>query len=149
MILLDQHWQKFCQLINREDLINDPRTNNPTQRMQNKGVCEEVIEAWVKERPLDEVISLLSQQGLVCAPVLEYAEIVKNEHIIAREMVTEIEHPLAGKIKIYGVGPKLSKTPGTVRSPAPLLGEHNEEIYLGRLRMSKEEYDRYKTSGII
>ena len=149
MPLLDQHWKKLCQLINREDLIDDPRTHAATVRLQNKAVCEEAIETWIKDKTVDEVISLLGSEGLVCAPVLDFAEIVKNEHIIAREMVTETEHPAAGKIKIYGVAPKLSKTPGRVRSPAPLLGQHNEEVYLGRLKMSREEFGRYKSSGII
>ena len=149
MPLLDQHWKKLCQLINREDLIDDPRTHAATVRLQNKAVCEEAIETWIKDKTVDEVISLLGSEGLVCAPVLDFAEIVKNEHIIAREMVTETEHPAAGKIKIYGVAPKLSKTPGRVRSPAPLLGQHNEEVYLGRLKMSREEFGRYKSAGVI
>jgi crotonobetainyl-CoA:carnitine CoA-transferase CaiB-like acyl-CoA transferase len=149
MALLDKHWKKFCQLISREDLIDDPRTNNATVRLQNKKTCEEAIEAWVKDKTMEEVISLLGAEGLVCAPVLEYAEIVKNEHVIAREMVAETEHPIAGKINIYGVAPKLSKTPGNVRLPAPLLGQHNEETYLGKLNMNREEFDRYKASGVI
>lgn len=149
MCVLDQHWAKLCHLMNRPDLITDPRTSTTPDRAANHEVCEAAIEAWVSTKSADEVVDLTNQQGLVCAPVLDFSQIIRNEHILERDMVADVEHPVAGPIKIYGVGPKLSRTPTRVRMPAPTLGQHNAEVYGHLLALDEVRMDQLKEQGII
>lgn len=143
------HWRRFCKIIGREDLIEDPRTNNPETRVKNRSFVNEVVSNWVKDKTVDEVIKLLDEAQLVVMPILNFSQIVENEHIRARDMIVEVHHPTLGKLPIYGVGPKFSLTPGKIRSAAPLLGQHNEEIYQGLLGFSREKMGELKGKGII
>src|SRR5699024_2284979 len=73
-------------------------------------------------------LDLLESNGIPSGPILSYDEALQNEHIQSRDMILEYEHPVAGTMKTLGFPAKLSGTPGQLRKPAPLLGEHNEEI---------------------
>lgn len=147
--VLERHWLRLCKAIGREDLIDDPRTNTPAGRAENVDFVDEVINQWTKNKKVAEVIELFDEAGLVASPILSFQQIIKNEHIREREMVVDIEHPTAGTLTIYGTTPKFSLTPGRVRSPAPRLGEHCEEIYGGLLGYSKEKIAELKAKRVI
>jgi crotonobetainyl-CoA:carnitine CoA-transferase CaiB-like acyl-CoA transferase len=143
------HWSKFCKIIGREDLIEDPRTNTPETRGKNRSFVDEVVGSWVKDKKVEEVVELLNDAQLVVMPILNFPQIVENEHVHARDMIVEVDHPTLGKLPIYGVGPKFSLTPGKIRSAAPLLGQHNEEIYQDLLGFNQEKTAQLKQRGII
>jgi crotonobetainyl-CoA:carnitine CoA-transferase CaiB-like acyl-CoA transferase len=143
------HWQRFCKIIGREDLADDPRTNTPEVRVKNRSFVDGVVGNWVKEKTVDEVVKLLDDAQLVVMPILNFSQIIENEHIRARDMIVEVDHPTLGKLPIYGIGPKLSLTPGKIRSAAPLLGQHNEEIYQGLMGFGKEKMEALKEKAII
>ena len=147
--IFESHWEKFCRILDREDLIDDPRSNSIPARRQNHPFLDEIIGQWTCEKTVAEVVDILNEARLVVAPILDFDQIIEDEHAMAREMVTEVEHPEAGKINIYGVAPKFSLTPGKVRSAAPTLGEHNRDIYCGRLRLSAEALERLKGEGVV
>ncbi|MBI2877262.1 MAG: CoA transferase, partial [Candidatus Tectomicrobia bacterium] len=112
---LDSHWVRLCQLMGREDLAEDPRLQNRSSRAENAALVEESVREWVQDFDQEEVVGILDEAGLVVAPVLNFSQILENEHVLAREMVVEVDHPLAGKLKLYGVGAKFSRTPGRVQ----------------------------------
>ena len=85
---------------------------------------------WPRATPREWVETLLDA-GVPAGPILDYAQVVADPHTRAREMVVEMEHPEAGTVYGLGIPVKLSGTPGSIRRPAPLLGEHTDEILRG------------------
>jgi len=149
IVISESHWARFCKIIGREDLIDDPRTRTTAVRVENRKFVDEVVNAYVMDKMVDEVIEALDKEQLVVMPILNFDQIIKNEHILERDMVEDVEHPTLGKFPVYGVGPKFSLTPGKIRMAAPLLGQHNQEVYENLLDMNQEEIDNLKERGII
>jgi len=148
-IALDSHWARFCRIIGREDLITDPRTVHAPDRAQNREFVNQIVNEWVKERSVTEIIELCDQAELVTSPIMTLQDLIEDAHIKEREMVVDIDHPIAGRTKITGIPAKCSLTPAKHRRPAPLLGQHNYEIYREWLGISQEEIDSLKEKGVI
>ncbi|MBI4330453.1 MAG: CoA transferase [Chloroflexi bacterium] len=121
----ESHWERFCRILGREDLIDDPRSATSRARGQNRQFLDEIVVQWTREKTAAKVVDILTEARLVVALILDFEQIIQDAHAREREMVAKVEHPEARKIQIYGVAPKFSLTPGRVRSAAPLLGEHN------------------------
>ncbi|MBI1987122.1 MAG: CoA transferase [Nitrospinae bacterium] len=145
----DSHWAKLCRLMGREALIADPRTASPALRAANWQFVEGEVAAWTQGNTVAEVVDRFEEAGLVASPILSFEEIVQDPHFREREMVAEVEHPTAGPLKLFGVASKYSLTPARVHAPAPLLGQHNEEVYGGWLELTSEEMGRLREKGVI
>lgn len=145
----DKLWSIFCKMIGKSELIDDPRYLTNELRCQNyiPGLQSTIAE-WVKHRSKKEIEEMFDKAGIPCGPVLDMKEAIEHPHIQAREMMVHVEHPTIGDMYIQGVPIKLSKTPGSVDTPAPLLGQHNEEVY-GMFGVSKEELAKLKEEGVI
>jgi crotonobetainyl-CoA:carnitine CoA-transferase CaiB-like acyl-CoA transferase len=104
---------------------------------------------WLAVRTKQEIYKLCLEKRVPFAPVRNMAEVVNDAHLKARDYFVEITHPVAGTFKYPGAPGKLSETPWAVDRPAPLLGQHNEEIYCKRLGYSKEKLETLRTGGII
>ncbi|MBI2878055.1 MAG: CoA transferase [Candidatus Tectomicrobia bacterium] len=148
-VALESHWTRLCRILGREDLIDDPRTSSIAARGDHVELVDGVVSRWTQDRSVAEVVSTLDEAQLVVAPVMEFHQVLEDLHIREREMVTEVEHPAAGPIKLFGVASKYSLTPARVRTPAPLLGQHNREVYGGWLGLGEEEIDGLKEQGAI
>lgn len=148
-IALDRHWERFCRIAGREDLIDDPRTRSTTQRAHHRGLVDEVVSCWVRHKTVSEVVATLIEAGLVVAPIYSFPQIIQDKHIQERDMVAEVEHPAAGKIALYGVAAKFSLTPARVRRPAPMMGQHNKEVYGDWLGLSADEMAELEEKGVI
>jgi crotonobetainyl-CoA:carnitine CoA-transferase CaiB-like acyl-CoA transferase len=146
---LESHWQRLCQVMGREDLLTDQRLQTIAGRSEHAELVDQAIKGWVIEQTVADVVEKLEKAQLVVTPILNYKQILENIHILEREMVVEVDHPVVGPIKIYGIGPKLSLTPGKIRSAAPLMGQHNPEVYQGFLCYSREKLAQLKEKGII
>ena len=112
----------------RDDLPSDPRFATNDDRMANVSELVEELESALAARGTDEWVAALVEGGVPCGPIHDYAEVFADEHTQAREMEVSVEHPVEGTIRALGIPVKLSDTPGAVRRPAPLLGQHTEEI---------------------
>lgn len=121
-------WRNLCGVIGREDLVDDPRFLTNVDRLKNRVALIEEVEAALATRPADEWVAALLAVGVPAAPIHNYAEALASEQAVARQMVVEIEHPAEGTIKALGFPVKLSGTPQQVRYPAPLLGQHTDEV---------------------
>lgn len=148
-IVIDSHWAKLCRVMGREDLIGQPRTATMALRSQNNDWLEGIVNDWLKEKTVEEVLKIMGEAALVAAPIYDFSQVIADPHIREREMVTEVEHPALGPINLYGVAPKLSRTPGKVRTPAPLLGQHNEEIYGSYLDFDSSKLEQLQAEGVI
>ena len=110
---------------------------------------EKVVKEWVGNKTREEVISILVGAKVPVAPVLTVDETAKNPQVLARDMLVEMNHPQAGRIKVLGSPIKLSETPVKIETPAPLLGQHNEELLSTLLGYSKEEIAKLRKDGVI
>jgi crotonobetainyl-CoA:carnitine CoA-transferase CaiB-like acyl-CoA transferase len=142
-------WKRFVQAIGRTELENDPRFATAPLRVANVDEVDAITQAWVGERTTAEVVEVLNDAGVICGPIYSVDKMLEDPHILAREMVVEIEHPIAGKYKAHGVTPKLSLTPGSIDSPPPTLGQHNDEVYRGLLQYSEEKMKALSERGVI
>ena len=145
----DRQWQRFCQIIGREDLMNDSRTMSIAARKAHEQLVEEVTAAWTSKRPVQEVVTTLNAEGISCSPILSFGQIVKEEHFRIRESVAEVQHPTAGTLTHYGTAPKFSRTRTRIRSAAPLLGQSNVEVYGKWLGYGEKELEELRREGVV
>lgn len=111
-------------------------------------VEKEFIGERVKEMTRDEAVEHFVGMGLPCAPVFHVDETVADPHLAARGMFVELEHPLAGTVKVPNFPIKFSETPGEIRSAAPVLGAHSKELLMGVLGMSEERFVELVRAGV-
>ena len=142
-------WQSLLKVIGREDLAQDSRFKDDMTRWQNRDILDPIISEWVSQYAVKEVFDLLEEARVPCGPVNNISTIVDDPHVRAREMLVDIDFPGLGPVPISGVVPKLSEAPGKIEKRAPLIGEHNEEIYCKLLNLSLEELGQLKQEGII
>jgi formyl-CoA transferase len=136
-------WQAFCTVIARPDLLADPRFVENKDRVQNRPVLAEVLAPVFRERTVDHWVTSFLAAGIPAGPINDFGQALASDHVAARQMVQEIDHPIEGPIKALGFPVKLSDTPQQVRYPPPLLGEHTaallDELGLGRERGDLEK----------
>ncbi len=124
----DRLWQRLCTLLGCSELVDDERFNNNGNRTTHAKELMVLLNAIFIKKTIAEWLELLEEAELPCAPINTIDKIVNDPHIKAREMMIELEHPVAGHQKMAGVPVKMSGTPGKVEFPAPLLGQHTGEI---------------------
>ena len=125
----DNIWKKFCNTINRKDLINDERFYINVERVKHNKELAEIIGHWTANFTVQEILSILEEKGIPAAPINNLEQIVNDPHIaIAREMIQKIVHPIAGEVKITGNPIKMSETNPKIYASSPLLGEHTDYV---------------------
>ncbi len=134
-------WLKLVEVLDDPELAADPRFKENAGRMGNLPALVEVLTKHFKKRTTAEWLALLERAGVPAGPVLSIREMHAHPQTIAREMVPEVEHPVAGKVPTIGLPVKFSKTPGKVANPAPLFGQHTREV-LAELGYSSEEIEK-------
>ena len=139
-------WNALCTVIGRDDLTKDARFTDNVLRIRNRVVLIEELEREFARRTASEWVDALLAAGVPAAPILDYAEALASEQAVAREMVLKIHHPVEGETRALGFPVKLSGTPQQVRHPAPLLGQHTDEV-LGEIGMTAATIEALRRSG--
>jgi crotonobetainyl-CoA:carnitine CoA-transferase CaiB-like acyl-CoA transferase len=121
-------WQRLCEAVGRPELVSDARFVSNDDRMANRAELEEELETALADRGTDEWVAVLEKAGVPCGPIHDYRQVFEDEHTQAREMQVRLTHPVEGEISALGIPVKMSDTPGAVRRPAPLPGEHTGEV---------------------
>jgi crotonobetainyl-CoA:carnitine CoA-transferase CaiB-like acyl-CoA transferase len=121
-------WRRFCATIGRPELAVDPRFSDRRGRVANRKALVALLEEVLVRESTQHWTDLLNDAAIPVGPVRTYDEVYEDPQVKAREMVAEIDHPIAGRTRTLGIPVKLSATPGKLRRPAPRLGEHTEEI---------------------
>ncbi len=145
----DNLWDKLCRALGREELIDDPKFATPSDRVMNADSVDETVQSWVGQKTVEEVVLILAKAGVPSAKVHGVDTMVEDPQIKARKMFIETEYPGIGKFRVPGIVPKLSLTPGSVDSPPPTLGQHNNDIYRGLLKFSDEKMKALAEAGVI
>ena len=140
------NWERMCRVLGANDWLEDARFRTNADRMKNLGALTEVMNARLKSRKVDELIKTLEAEGVPCGRINSIAEVAADPQALAREMVVELEHPRAGRTRALGLPVKLSRTPGKVSRPAPLLGQHTREV-LEEFGFARGEIDALVQSG--
>ncbi|PYM39799.1 MAG: CoA transferase, partial [Candidatus Rokuibacteriota bacterium] len=143
-------WENFCRAIARPELARFAR--KPDQFVRAADAEEEAargeIEAIIKTRDRDEWFALLTKADVCVGKVYEVEEMVRDPQINHRQMIVDVEHPKHGRVRQVGIAIKLSDTPGTLRSAAPLPSEHTEDV-LKDLGLSAADIGRLRDTGVI
>ena len=142
-------WERFCNdVIEREDLIQDPRFLTNSDRGANVEALESLIEGILGERDMAFWLERCDAAGVPAGPINDFAQAMQDEHYLARGMVQEVEHPVIGKMKTVGFPSKFSRTPASIRCPAPLFAQHTDEI-LSRMGMSDGDIEELRRDGCV
>jgi formyl-CoA transferase len=136
--------------IGQPELINDPRFADNRARIANIDEVDAIVGGWIGARTAEEVLRQFAKYECACMPVYSIADIFVDPHFQAREAITTVQDPDLGPVKMQNVIPKLSRTPGKIRWPGPTrMGQHNEEIYGGKLGIARERLAELKEKGVI
>lgn len=142
-------WSTFCKVMGLESYEKDPRFDTNPKRVQNRPALVEIIEERTVKFTTEELRKILDGAGIPNGPVWTVGEALAAPQTIALGMVQELEHPRAGRIKVTGIPVNLSSTPGSLRQPPPLLGQHTEEVLSKLLGMDPREIQELRQKGVI
>jgi crotonobetainyl-CoA:carnitine CoA-transferase CaiB-like acyl-CoA transferase len=145
-----QQIAKRCfEAIGRPELFEDERYATAAARVQHVDEVDGIVGEWVGGRTLDEAMEILLRHEVSAAPVLDVRDLLADPHMQARNAIPTVEDPELGPIRMHGVLPALSRTPGAIRSTGPPLGAHNDEVYRELLGLSVDELDALRTEGVV
>jgi len=142
-------FERLCRLIGREDLLADPRYATNPQRMTHQPELNAIVAAWIAARPAAEAVRALSEAGVAVAPVYSNREVAADPHVVARGAIVRAKDEDFGSVAVPCVVPRLSATPGEVRTAGPAAGAHNAEVYGGWLGISEAEQESLRRAGAI
>jgi CoA:oxalate CoA-transferase len=148
-VIGNRMWRRMCQVMGREDLIQDPRFKDNLSRYRNYLAIDVILGDWIKDKTVAEAMEMLDKAGIPCGPVNDVPASLKVPQIEAREMLVEVDCPGVGKVPVPGVSIKLSRTPGKVAKRASFLGEDNENVYGGLLGYGPDDLTRLKQEKAI
>jgi formyl-CoA transferase len=127
-VLLDAHWRKLMAVMGRPELADDPRYATTAARIARRAEVDALLADWLAARSRAEALAALLGAGLPAAPVRSYAEAAADPHVRARDMLPPVPQEGGASVPITGPAAKLSRTPLAVRSGAPALGQHSDEV---------------------
>ncbi|HRW00103.1 MAG TPA: CoA transferase, partial [Aminobacteriaceae bacterium] len=132
----DDIWHRFCGVLGMEEFENDPRFADNPGRVKNFDALKVLMEERTVRQTTEYWLSILEKNHVPCGPINDMAHVVNDPQVLARKMIVDVLHPIAGATKIPGVPIKFSETPSEIEAPAPVLGEHTEKILTSYLGLS-------------
>jgi formyl-CoA transferase len=146
----DKLWRLVCRTIEQPQLADDERFDTNAKRVQRHAEIKPLIEAWTSTREIDHIVERMLAAGVPASPINTIDRLVKDPHVAqAREMFVDVTHPKAGNTTLTGSHIKLSNTPARIRTPAPLLGEHNEAVLTEVLGLSTQRVAQLRRAGVV
>lgn len=141
--------KRLYTAIGRADLIDTPLGANQSVRYQHREEIDAIISDWTKDKTTDDIMILLKNVDVPCSRLPAFSEVCRDPQLLSRNMIIEVEQEMSGKVKTPGSLFKLSKTPGYIQYPAPILGEHNKHVLSEILGYSEEQMIRFSNEGVI
>lgn len=147
----DDTFERFCDLAECRELLEDDRFKTNVERVKNRAHTTEVLNEITRRKPSAWWLENLEKHKIGCGPINNLSEVFRDPHVVAREMVLEMDHPATGgkKAKLIASPLKLSATPVSYRRPPPMLGEHTDEVLRENLSLSEDEIAELKTKKIV
>ena len=145
----DGLFPRLCRAMERDDLLREPRFGTMAQRAEHGDEINGIVAAWVKVRTARDVQDVLERHEVPFGVAYSVADIFADPHIAARGDIETVDDPVIGAVRMQGVYPRFSRTPGAVSRGAPRLGAHNEEVYCGLLGLTTEELEELRREDVI
>lgn len=143
-----QQWKYLLEVIGRTDLLDDPRFATPESRYKHIEEIDRLISEWTSQRTKEEAMHQLGRADIPAGAVFSTTDLSNDPYLQKRGTIVTLDHPVRGQMVMPGNSMKLSASDVPIK-PAPLLGEHNEEIYSGMLGIKAEELERLRQAGAI
>ena len=144
-----EQWRRLVDWMGRPPPISGPEFEKMAYRRKHPDIVVGAIAEFCRRHTKEELYEEGQKRRIAVTPINTVGEFMNSEHVKARETFTDMQHPVIGKYAHFAPVPRLSATPGRVTRTAPLIGEHNEEIYRGELGMSKDDLVALRASGVI
>jgi crotonobetainyl-CoA:carnitine CoA-transferase CaiB-like acyl-CoA transferase len=141
-------WERFCGVLGREELVNDPRFLTNPDRCANSADLQQELESTLAGDDAAVWAEKMDAVGVPCSPVNSLDTVLSLPQVLHREMVVPVDHPTVPELRLPGIPIKLSETHGTVRLPPPLLGQHTDEI-LGEIGLNVDDVAQLRNAGVI
>ena len=145
----DRHWFRWVETMGNPEWATTEIFLDQSLRRENWDAAKAMIEEWLADYTADEVVSLAEAVRVPCRAVNTARELVESDLLDSRDYFAELDHEVAGRVTLPGAPYKLSQTPWSVSRPAPLLGQHNVEVYCERLGYSRDDLVRMRAEGVI
>ncbi len=145
----EHQWEMLCALLGTPELIYDERFATNADRTEHHAELEPIMFEAMKKRSTDEWLREFDAVGIPCGPLNTIPEAAEHPQVRAREMLVEVDHPVAGKLPLANTPVKLSRTPGGIKGPAPAIGQHTDEVLRELLNTSEAEIARLRESGVL
>ena len=145
----DKLWVNFCELIEKKEWIEDPRFSSNPKRVENREMLLPLVANVMAQKTCDEWIESFVRAAIPCGPVNNMEHLFADPQVVHRKMIAEIPHPTIGTLRLTGVPLKYSETPGTIRRPPPLLGEHTDEVLAEVLGYPPDKVEALRRHGTI
>ena len=140
--------ERLFAAIGRADLNDDPRFRTNAERMKRRAEVDAIVSAWIGARTLAEAIAFFEEAGVTAAPVYDIAQFLADPHVRERGIVVDVPDEEMGTVPMHDVVPRLGGTPGGLRTAAPGLGQHNDEVY-GRIGYGPERLAALRAARVI
>lgn len=145
----DALWRKLCAVLGQPELADDPRFVTNPLRAENYETLRPILAEIVLGKETAVWQTILDEAGVPNGPINNVAQVLTDPQVRAREMIVEVEHPTAGRMELPGIPIKLSDTPGSVRTPAPLLGEHTADILIDFLGYDINKIENLQEKDVL
>ena len=142
-------WKAFCEVLGAPEWADDPRYDGNAKRVERRAELVGLIEARLAARPRDEWVAAFAAAGLPTGPINDIGQVFADPQARHREMVVEVEHPTAGRVRLPGIPVKFARTPARVQGPPPRLGEHTDEVLRDVVGLSEAEITELRSSGAV
>jgi crotonobetainyl-CoA:carnitine CoA-transferase CaiB-like acyl-CoA transferase len=140
--------ERLFRAIGRADMIDDPKFRTNTDRVRNIDECDGIVAAWIAERTLAENMALFEAAEVTATPIYEIDQLLEDPHVQARGVIVEAPDDEAGSVLMHNIIPRLSDTPGQLRSAAPRLGQHTRSV-LEAIGYDAERLALLAAAGVI
>jgi formyl-CoA transferase len=140
--------ERLFRSIGRADLVEDPRYLTNAERVKHRDELDGIIGAFIAQRTQAENVTYFERAEVTIGPIYDISQIVEDPHVLERELIADYPDPDMGAVPMHHVVPRLSGTPGTLRTPAPALGEHNRSL-LAELGVDAFGYARLLAAGAV
>jgi crotonobetainyl-CoA:carnitine CoA-transferase CaiB-like acyl-CoA transferase len=144
-----RQFQWLMRAVEAPELADDPRLASNAGRHERRDELNRVIAAWIGSHDLADVQAGMRAADIPLAASHDIADLFADPHVAARDDLVEVDDPVVGRVRVQGIVPKLSETPGSIHTPAPQLGQHNDAVFGELLGRSPSELARLHAEGVI
>lgn len=145
----DDQFARFCRVLGRADLINDPRFSTSPERVRNSEALDDAIVPEIAGRTKQQCLEALESAGIPAGPINDLPQVFSDPHVRARNSVVQMQHPTQGPVQCLASPMRLSESPVRQDERPPLLGEHTQEVLRNLAGLQDEEIESFRTRRFI